>query len=128
MTRDFDINSTNPDSNNIRKIHDLACRIDERIKLVESTEEQLNKKIENQTEKQIELIKKIAIIESHQTDILKLHQEISQLDRRLSKIEIDHGNHSERWKTVGSFIIQLIWVILAAYLLTKLNLQSPAVP
>jgi hypothetical protein len=128
MTRDFDTDSSNQNSDNIRKLYDLACRMDERIKLVENTEEQLDKKLENQIERQIELIKKIAIIESHQSEVLKLHQEISQLDKRLSKIEIDHGNHSERWKTVGAFIIQLIWVILAAYLLTKLNLQSPAVP
>ena len=128
MTKDFDANLTNQNLDNVRQAYDLACRMDERIKLVENTEEQLNKKLENQIEKQIELIKKIAIIESHQTDILKLHQEIASLDRRLAKIEIDHGNHSERWKAVGSFIIQLIWVILAAYLLTKLNLQSPGIP
>lgn len=128
MTEDFQSIPPSSISENIRKCFDLACRIDERLKLVDNNQESLNKKFENHTEKQIELIKKIAIIELHHADLLKLSQEINTLEKRLSKIEIEHGNHSERWKTVAAFIIQLIWVILAAYLLTKLNLQSPAVP
>jgi predicted RNase H-like nuclease (RuvC/YqgF family) len=127
MTEDFQSKPPSLNPENIHKSFDLTCRIDERIKLVENNQENLNKKFENYTEKHIELIKQIAIVESHYTDLLRSHQEINNLEKRLSKIEIDHGNHSERWKIVASFIVQLIWVILAAYLLTKLNLQSPAI-
>lgn len=128
MTDSFSSNNPSQNTENIQKLFDFMSRVDERLKLVNNNQEQFLRKIENSSDKQIELFRKLAVLESHQSDVSKINESIRDMEKRLSKIEIDHGNHSERWKTVANFIIQLIWVILAAYLLTKLNLQSPAVP
>lgn len=128
MADSFSSNNQSSNTENTQKLFDLTSRLDERIKLVNNNQEQVIKKIEDHADKQIEIFRKLAILETYQEDISKVLGEIHNLEKRVSKIEIDHGNHSERWKSIATFIIQLIWVILAAYLLTKLNLQSPAVP
>jgi hypothetical protein len=124
MTEDISKQLLSQASENIQKLFDLTTRVDERLKSAHNKQEQLEKRIEDQIEKNIELMNKIVILENNMT----LPSQINDIDKRLSRIENEHGIHSERYKTIANFIIQLVWVILAAYVLTKLNLQSPSVP
>lgn len=111
-------------SENIQKLFDLTTRLDERLRHTSNKEEQFEKRIGALVEKNIELINKIAILENSSP----LAPQLNEIDKRLNKVESEHGIHNERYKTIANFIIQLVWVILAAYVLTKLNLQSPSVP
>jgi predicted RNase H-like nuclease (RuvC/YqgF family) len=115
-------------SENVQKLFDLTTRIDERVILLQNKEEQLDDRIDGIFQKNIELIEKMASLETSQSMSAEHREKINELDRRLSKLEDQHGAHNERWKSLANFMIQLVWVILAAYLLTKLNLQSPSVP
>lgn len=71
-----------------------------------------------------------------------LHEKVNQIQKdfetlekneifihnRVTALETHKSQNDEKWKTYATFFIQLAWVIIAAYLLTKLNLQSPAIP
>lgn len=120
---------------NIQKLADFDTRIDERVRSNQLNQEQLSSKFENLLEKQNELYVKILQIEAQSTPINEILQlfktfnvELSILDKRITQIEKKQGDSDAKWKGVATFFIQLTWVILAAYLLTKLNLQAPAVP
>lgn len=49
------------------------------------------------------------------------HKNVANIQELQSQSQQNEG----RWKSVFGFIIQIIWVILAAYLLFKLGLQTP---
>lgn len=110
------------------KLSDITTRMDERIKSIQIKEEELDKKNENINQKYIEIFHKIVNIEANQSSIMENIIKINEIDKRLSKLEEINGTQNERWKNVANFLIQLVWVILAAYLLTKLNLQAPDIP
>lgn len=120
-------------SDNIQKLFDLSTRIDERVKAIQNKQEQLDRRIDTVIEQHVEVLKKIAVLESkggegYGDSIDDVKDELHELDKRLVKVEGSAVNSGERWKSITSFIVQLVWVILAAYLLTKMNLQAPAVP
>ena len=78
-------------------------------------------------------MQKIVVLESKDIRILdnklsECEKEISSIDRRLLGVEAYSGNDKDRWNKIMTFVIQLVWVVLAAWLLMKLNLQAPAVP
>lgn len=134
MPEEISVQVLSQTSENIQKLFDLSTRIDERVKSVQAKQEDLDKRIEEVIQRQIEVAQKVAILEhervnsSLQRKLEECEDQVTELDKRISKVEGDAGRSSERWKEIASFVIQLIWVILAAYLLTKLNLQAPAVP
>lgn len=59
------------------------------------------------------------------SDCNKLVENIHKLDLRLNTVEINQGNSTKKWNTFVNFGIQLIWVVMAAYLLFKLGLEAP---
>lgn len=117
------------------KLIDIVTRLDERIKNIQSDQNRLDKKIDDNARKidgnanKInEYSQKISVIDNNMDVIKEIDEKLNDHNKRLLKIEEDQGRNSDRWRTIGGFLIQLIWVILAAYLLTKLNLQSPTIP
>ena len=86
-------------------------------------------------DKYIEILQKTTSHDSYDSEFVFLYNQIEKftkqlndIEKRLSKIEQEAGSFNDRWNSIAGFIIQLVWVILAAYVLTKLNLQSPAIP
>ena len=57
--------------------------------------------------------------------IYKIIENLHELDVRLKSLEIAKGGYEENWKSIVNFIVQVIWVVMAAYILMKLGLQSP---
>jgi hypothetical protein len=55
----------------------------------------------------------------------KIIENLHELDVRLKSLEIAKGGYEENWKSIVNFIVQVIWVVMAAYILMKLGLQSP---
>jgi len=126
-------------SDNVSKLFDLATRIDERVKLIQAKQEDLEERWDAAMKIREEVQQKLAILESKQggDDQLHVNVEICQrncqkslfdLDKRVTTVEAASGRYQDRWNKVTTFVIQLIWVLLAAWLLLKLNLQAPAVP
>jgi chromosome segregation ATPase len=55
----------------------------------------------------------------------KVSAEISDIDRRLRVFEMNHDTRKERWNMAINFFVQLVWVAMAALMLSKLGLQAP---
>ena len=120
-------------SENIQKLFDLSTRIDERVKAIQSNQFNLENRIESLVSSNHASMQKIAVLESRDIKYLDIkisecEKQASVLDRRLMTVESATGQNQDRWNRIMSFVIQLVWVILAAWLLLKLNLQAPAVP
>jgi CRISPR/Cas system CSM-associated protein Csm2 small subunit len=83
----------------------------------------LLKKIKDIEEKCQNLETMIRILENKNVD--KLYDEVHKLEIRLRTVEIAQGGHEEKWKNIINFAVQVIWVVMAAYILLKLGLQPP---
>lgn len=121
-------------SDNIQKLFDLTTRIDERVKSIQHKQSDINDRVDSVVQTHIQIMQKIAVLESkhEEDDYSKLSAEINsvlkdltELDKRITFVESVSGTQQERWKTVTNFVIQLIWIVLAAWVLMKLNLQAP---
>jgi len=139
MTEDISVQILTQASDNIQKLFDLSTRIDERVKMIQSRQEIMDRRIDEIISIKNTLMQKIAVIESKE-DALGIYDEqtinrieniekaLISVDKRLDSVEGKNEISSDRWNKIATFVIQLVWVILAAYLLTKLHLQAPSVP
>lgn len=125
----------NQSSNKDQQLFDKTIRIDERVKSIQSKYGIIERHIEEINNRHISIITKLVETEQKQEQLSSLNKEISDceevirdINNRLIIIEKDNGRNQDRWNKTSAFLIQLIWVILSAYVLTKLNLQAPAVP
>jgi hypothetical protein len=57
----------------------------------------------------------------------KLKEDLHSMQLKMQSLEIAHGGFEQKWKTIINFILQVIWVVMAAYILLKLGLQGPPV-
>lgn len=133
MSDDISVQILAQSSENIQKLFDLSTRIDERVKAIQTNQANLESKIESLVTSHNLAMQKIVVLESRDVKYLdsklsEREREISSMDKRLSTVEASSGQNQDRWNKIMSFVIQLVWVILAAWLLMKLNLQAPAVP
>jgi septal ring factor EnvC (AmiA/AmiB activator) len=60
-----------------------------------------------------------------ESELKGIDKEISDMGSRLKVLELNHNDRRERWNSVANFVAQLVWVAMAAFLLTKLGLQAP---
>jgi len=73
-------------------------------------------------EQKADLETRLRVLESYES---KLEDEISDIDKRLRNFELTHDKRKENWNMVVNFVIQLVWVAMAAFMLSKLGLQAP---
>lgn len=99
-------------NNSVKSIYDLTGRIDERLQ---------NLITKNQAmEKDVELIK-----ECVEENIDKMREKIHGIEITIKELQIASSGQEGRWKTIFNFGLQIVWVLLAAFLLYKLGLQAP---
>ena len=65
---------------------------------------------------------RLRVLESEES---RLEAGISDVDKRLRTFELSHDKRKENWNMVVYFVIQLVWVAMAAFMLSKLGLQAP---
>jgi len=83
-----------------------------------------NKDLESQIESLKKDIKKLEN-KINNSDNNKLVENIHKLDLRIHSVEVTQGGQEKKWNMFINFGIQLLWVIMAAYLLFKLGLEAP---
>lgn len=139
MADDISVQILSQTSENIQKLFDLSTRIDERVKAIRDKQDDLDERLTDISKVHQEVMQKIAVLESKDggTGVLsarldecqkEVKLELVQIDKRLSLVEGSTNTSQDRWNKIFTFAIQIIWVILAAYLLMKLGIQAPAVP
>jgi len=97
------------------------------------TQEGMEHKIDAMMDQQNDIDGRVKVLESKngtllQEDIDKLEENVHRLEMRIQIIEGQANRQEGRWKTTLNFCLQILWVILAAYILYKLNLQTPVGP
>lgn len=107
-----------PDKNdeNSESLREIVGKSQERIR-------SLLKKIKEIEEKHTELDTSLKIIQNKNID--KLQEDIHILDKRIQAVEIAQGGHNENRRQIINFVLQLIWVVMSAYILLKLGLPTP---
>ena len=118
----------------IKSIFELTTRIDERMQLMTKKQEAIDAALKSQGELISNLSSRIIILENSinskdiEQDVDKNRDKIHALEVKVNSLQISNEGTEGRWKTIVNFSLQIIWVLLAAYLLYKLGLQAPAVP
>jgi len=83
----------------------------------------LFKKTKELEEKHAQIDTFVKILENKNID--KLNDNIHELEIRIKTVEISQKDHDQNWKSIFNFVVQIIWVTMAAYILLKLGLQPP---
>lgn len=137
MPNDISMQILSQASENIQKLFDLSTRIDERVKLIQEKQNELDNKINEVISDHNILMQKFAVLESQNLTpvIISLENKINEqskesnlIDRRLIDVEHATTTNQDRWSKFSSFVIQLIWIVIAAWVLLKLNLNNIPVP
>lgn len=130
---DISVQILSQTSENIQKLFELSTRIDERVKEIQNKQAGFHERLEKVISGHQEMLQKVAVLESKDgaaliEDVDECKKEITSLDKRLAVVEGSTNRNKDRWNRIFTFVIQLVWVLLAAWLLVSLNLQAPAVP
>jgi len=133
MADDISVQILTQTSENIQKLFELSTRIDERVKAIQEKQHGLEERLDSVMQTHNTIMQKIAVLESKngealENDIDECKKDLVGLDKRVAMVENYSGNSKDRWNRILTFVVQLVWVLLAAWLLVKLNLQAPAVP
>ena len=99
---------------NSESLREVVSKSQEKIRNLQKKTKDLEEKCSN-----FEAIFKM--IENKNID--ELLEKIHALDIRIRTVEIAQGGYSEYWKQIINFLLQLIWVVMSAYILLKLGLQ-----
>ncbi len=117
-------------SESMKSLFNLTTRIDERVLSLMKSQEQINEKLDVNAEKSSQLESRVSVLESKngvelKHEIEKVKEDIQDLKLKLQSVEGLHKKQEGRWKTFLNLGLQLVWVIIVAYILYKLNLQAP---
>lgn len=69
-----------------------------------------------------ELEKRMRKLETDEIDRLK--ESIYKLESSVSHFKTANDDYKDRWNMALNFIVQLIWVVMASYVLAKLGLGT----
>lgn len=83
----------------------------------------LQKRIKDLENHNNEFHTKFKILENKNID--KIYEDNHKLEVRVQALEIAQGGNERKWNAIINFGFQLIWVVMAAYILYKLGLQAP---
>lgn len=107
----------------IAELQESNTRISKKLKTITSAKSDLEIEIKNLQESKYDLEARIRVLESE--DIEKIKHELYRIESVLGKMQSMHDDRKQNWNTIINFVVQLVWVSMAAWLLTKLGLQGP---
>lgn len=133
MREDLQMQILTQASENIQKLFELSTRIDERVKSIQAKQAEQDARLETVNRLQNETVQRVIVLESRNNtgiyaEVSSHGDKLNELNMRLAALETTSKGNEGRWQTIWGFGIQLIWIVLAAYLLFKLGLNPPNVP
>ena len=121
----------------IKSVFELTTRVDERVQLMMKKQEDVERKIDGISSEMKELNTRVTVLESNNgkaavaqmaTEVDRLKDNIGDMKLKIQTLESKTESSEGKWKTVLNFGLQILWVVVAAYLLYRLGIQAPAVP
>ncbi len=133
MREDISIQVLSQVSENIQKLSDLSTRIDERVKAIQSKQVDFDQRLDDIIKSNTDLMHRLIVLEqtngaAMRTIVDDMSRKINDLDKKMMQIESISNKQENRWNGVFQFIIQLVWIALAAWMLLKMGLSPPPVP
>ena len=107
----------------IAELKESDLRTIERLKNLIKKNSDFEKEMENLNKSKYEIEARLRVLESE--DIEKIKHEMYRMESVLQKFESRHDDRRQNWNTAINFMVQLAWVSMAAWMLTKLGLQPP---
>ena len=123
-------------TDNPKSLVELIARIDERVQTISKKQDIVYAKLDNNLEQLNNLAARVAVMEDRVgnhlvSQIKQLSDAVDKVttqsqitDLKINSLDISARTQDSRWKTIGSFVIQLTWAILASYLLYKIGLPA----
>lgn len=119
---------TNNRKDLIIELIEIVTRVDERVRVISEAHLSTIGQIHELSELVGDLDTKLQVLDSQMEDIRNVRDEFKETQIKVNLLETTNTNQEHRWKAIFSFSVQLIWVIIASYILYKLGIQSPPVP
>lgn len=111
----------------LNSLNDLSTRIDERLNSLVDKQENMEVKIDEAISSYKELIERLSRLEMSDASLKELKSDFRDMEKRLTSAEYIATGFETRWKTFVGYVVQLIWIIIACWILLKLNLTPPAI-
>lgn len=141
-------------TDSIQKLFDITTRIDERVKTCIDRCHILEEKIQEIVEVNFGIKESLAVLKSQDSygvlgdvnsDIHKLQNKLDHLEQtsegfrninvdvhelqnKLSHLEQTSEGFKSNWDAIVKFIVQIIWLVVGAWILFKLGLAPPNLP
>jgi len=133
MSDDLALQVLSQTSDSVQKLFDLITRVDERVKSIQDNQVELNFQIKEIVVDYQELLERIINLEAKngrliQDEVVKYTDKVGEIEKRIITLEQTSRSHESRWNSIFGLFVQLIWVVLAAWVLFKLNLNAPSIP
>lgn len=116
-----------------KSIYELTARVDERVKLVSERQATLDNKIESMVASHNQIVSRVVTLETR--DYVELQKEVDKLtdliqaqESRLAILEDNKKGMDWKLGQVADFVIKLVWVVVACYVVYKLGLSTPPIP
>ena len=115
-------------SKSIKSVYDLTARIDERVKLLMSKQEETQRKLDQHMNRVSDLDGRIMVIESKNGEAAikqlgLLREDFHKLEGRIQVVEISSAGNEGKWKIIIDFGVKILWIIVGSYALLKLGLN-----
>jgi uncharacterized protein (DUF3084 family) len=133
MTEDISAQVLSQTSNSIQKLFELSTRIDERVKNIQTKQGEVDEKLEELMNLNNHFVQRLIVVEQRNGNAVKLKieemvKDLIEFDKRLAAIEQTSKKQENRWNGAFDFFFKMIWIVLTAWILYKLNLQPPLTP
>ena len=109
-----------PDYSSIKESIDKAM---DKARSIAKRISEMEREIDDLMRSKHDLEARVKTLESEDIDSVK--KQLYEIDSKVRSFESDHDKRRQSWNMVLNFFVQLLWVSMAAWLLTKLGLQGP---
>jgi SMC interacting uncharacterized protein involved in chromosome segregation len=121
-------------SESIQSIYELVTRIDERVNTLMKKHDELDAQIDDQKIAQSQLETRMTVFEAQNpkdamagigAQISQLQSELIDIKTRIQLVEISSQGSEQKWNKLANYFLQLLWLVLAGWVLYKLGLPAP---
>lgn len=122
-------NKEDPDTSkaakSIQNIFDAVARIDERVKIINERQKEIDATIKNFASELHSLKEKVAIIvhQIPQEEITQIRDKVHALDVQSENLKLRVGNHDNQWGKIFDAFWKITLMIIATYILYKLGIN-----